>query len=282
MFRLFYFLMTTKNKNRTVSSRKKKKKKKKTKPYTQRFTITIGCCTALIIYAFIFNRFIFNPFLHHTEHEIVDVPSNLNVRGIDISHHQGDIDWKELKKAKIGRFPISFVFIKATEGTSHIDDYFSHNFYYARENGFTRSAYHYFKPLQSPKKQAEHFLRQVHLEEGDLPPILDIEEIGLLTKHQLQKRVLTWLQLVEKAYNTRPILYTSAIFKQKYLNTQALNKYPFWVAHYYVQIPKTQTKWHFWQFTDRAKLPGIPSFVDCNTFNGTKLDLQNMMIRNSN
>ena len=62
-------------------------------------------------------------------------PEGFSIRGIDVSHHQGVIDWEKLSKAQIGKDPISFVFIKATEGQDFLDENFNDNFYKARENG---------------------------------------------------------------------------------------------------------------------------------------------------
>ena len=87
-------------------------------------------------------------------------PEGYTIHGIDISHHQGTIDWERLQKARIGDEPLSFVFVKATEGQSVLDANFNDNFYEAREHGFIRGAYHYFSPGVSPRLQAEYYLHQ--------------------------------------------------------------------------------------------------------------------------
>lgn len=205
-------------------------------------------------------------------------PEGYSIRGIDISHHQGTIDWDKLSRANIGNEKISFIFIKATEGRDFLDENFNDNFYNAREYGFTRGAYHYFKPKVSAKEQARYFLKQVHLEEGDLPPVLDIEETGDLPAPRLRQAALTWLKEVERRYKVPPIIYTSYRFKLDYLNTSEFDRYPYWIAHYYVHELKYKGKWKFWQHTDCGRLPGIKGQVDLNIYNGSMYDLRRLCI----
>lgn len=205
-------------------------------------------------------------------------PEGYSIRGIDVSHHQGDINWKKLSKAQIGDEPISFVFIKATEGQDFLDTNFNENFYQAREHGLIRGAYHYFKPNVSAKTQAKYFLKQVHLEEGDLPPVLDIEEKGELSPEQLRKASLTWLRTIEAHYKVPPILYTNYKFKIKYLNTKDFERYPYWIAHYYVRKLTYEGPWKFWQHTDCGKLNGIRNKVDLNIYNGSMYDLRRLCL----
>ena len=201
-------------------------------------------------------------------------PEGFEVRGIDISHYQDRIDWNELKSASIGDAPVSFVFIKATEGEKLCDDSFEKNFSNAKESGLIRGAYHFFVPGADPRRQADFFLRVVHLEPGDLPPVLDIEKQGNLTPLQLQHDIKVWLDEVEAAYGVKPILYTGYKFKLDYLNSPEFDAYPYWIAHYYVEQLKYQGRWAFWQHTDCGRVSGIKGFVDCNIFNGTLYDLQ--------
>ena len=198
------------------------------------------------------------------------------MHGIDVSHYQENIDWERLRNASLNSSPVSFVFIKATEGTTLLDDNFNLNFYEA--NDFIRGAYHFFLPDVDAQKQARFFLKQVHLDPGDLPPVLDVEKAGTLTETQLQKAVKTWLDIVEKEYGVKPIIYTGYKFKLRYLNTPAFDEYPYWIAHYYVEKLEYKGKWNFWQHTDCGKVTGIKGNVDCNIFNGSFEDLMNLTI----
>lgn len=205
-------------------------------------------------------------------------PEGYSIRGIDISHHQGDINWNKLSKATINKEPLAFIFIKATEGQDFLDENFNDNFYQAREYGFIRGAYHYFKPKISAKAQAKYFLKQVHLEEGDLPPVLDIEETGDLSPQDLRRAALTWLKTVEGHYKVPPIIYTNYKFKVKYLSTKEFSEYPYWIAHYYVKSLTYNGPWKFWQHTDCGQLNGIKGKVDLNIYNGSMYDLKRLCI----
>lgn len=205
-------------------------------------------------------------------------PEGYSIRGIDVSHHQGRINWEALARSQINEEPISFVFIKATEGGDFLDENFNENFYKSREFGLIRGAYHYFKPNVSAKVQAEYYLRQVFLESGDLPPVLDVEEIGNLSPNELSQAVLEWLKLVEKHYGVRPILYTSYKFKRDYLHSEAFENYPYWIAHYYVSNLTYQGAWKFWQHTDQGRIKGIGQKVDLNVYNGSMYDLRRLCI----
>lgn len=206
-------------------------------------------------------------------------PDGFKVHGVDVSHYQATIDWEQLRNASLNKAPVTFVIIKATEGESLIDDYFNLNFYEARRNDFVRGAYHFFLPDVDARKQARFFIRQVHLEPGDLPPVLDVEKIGNLSESQLRKAVKTWLDIVEQEYHVKPIIYTGYKFKMSYLNTPQFEDYPYWIAHYYVEKLQYKGTWHFWQHTDCGKVQGIRGNVDCNVFNGSVEDLKKLTIQ---
>lgn len=203
----------------------------------------------------------------------IKYPLGFEIHGIDISHYQGEINWEKVRNAEVNNEPLRFIFVKATEGTDILDDYFNDNFYKAKENGFIRGAYHFFSPKSSGKKQAQYFLRQVHLEEGDLPPVLDIETVGNLTPQQIKYEVLNWLNVVEARYGVKPIIYTNYRFKLQYLNDEIFKPYPYWIAHYYVDKLDYNGPWKMWQHTDMGEVDGIRNKVDLNIFNGSLYEL---------
>lgn len=85
----------------------------------------------------------------------VCMPSGFHVHGIDVSHYQGNIDWKMLTQTRQGKFPIHFVFMKASEGGDYGDKAFSSNFDSAKTYGFIRGAYHFYNPKTDPVRQAD-------------------------------------------------------------------------------------------------------------------------------
>ena len=201
------------------------------------------------------------------------------IHGIDISHYQGDIDWAKLQNATIEGQPLGFIMIKATEGSSRMDENFNDNFYQAREYGFIRGAYHFWNNKSSARDQAYYFLKQVHLEEGDLPPVLDVEhKPEERSVEDFQRDILTWLHIVEDRYHVKPIIYTYYKFKLKYLSDRRFDSYPYWIAHYYVDKVEYTGPWKFWQHTDAGRLPGIKGYVDFNIYNGSYYDLRQLTI----
>ena len=104
---------------------------------------------------------------------------------------------------------MKFVIVKSTEGSSGVDENFNDNFYQAREYGFIRGAYHFWSNKSSARAQANFFLKQVHLEEGDLPPVLDVEHKPKNRSiEDFQRDVLPWVHIVEDKYHVKPIIYT--------------------------------------------------------------------------
>ena len=208
----------------------------------------------------------------------VCLPYGYKVHGLDISHHQGEVNWNQLSRVKNTNFPIKFVFLKASEGGDFKDKSFETNFEQASKYGFIRGAYHFYNPKTDPVQQAQFFISTVKLKPGDLPPVLDIEKKSR-DMEKLRTDIHKWLTIVERHYKVKPILYTSYKYKRKYLNDSIFNSYPYWIAHYYVDSVRYEGKWLFWQHTDMGLLPGIDESVDLNVFKGTFQDLLDMTIK---
>ena len=167
--------------------------------------------------------------------------------GIDISHHNaGDIVWDSLyvltdKRGKTIRDhhlakdirPVSFVFIKATEGVSMVDKDFKRNWQDAGRSGLRRGAYHFFRSSKDGEAQARLFIKTVgDLRFKDLPPVLDIETIhrgGSMKK--LNEEALKWLETIEGHYGKKPIVYTGSSFARDWLSKRITDNYPVWIAH---------------------------------------------------
>lgn len=268
--------------SRPAARRGKKKDKGGVMPVWLRTIISI--CIVVVFSAF-FYWFFVRPYAYRwkpcegRKGYGVCMPFGYDVHGIDISHYQGSVDWVKLTSHKTSDFPLYFVFMKATEGGDHSDDTFSFNFDQARRYGFIRGAYHFFSPKTDPNKQADFFIRTVQLSVGDLPPVLDVENIGKSTPEDLKIAVKIWLDRIEEHYGVKPILYTSYKFKNRYLNDSIFNAYPYWIAHYYVDSVKYEGAWHFWQHTDAGRVAGISEEVDLNVFNGTLDELLGMTLR---
>ena len=197
------------------------------------------------------------------------------VYGVDVSHYQSHIDWKRLNNQGI-----DFTFIKATEGITMVDTMFNANWTTSRDAGLFRGAYHFFRPTYSAHTQADHFIEQVEMRPGDLPPVLDVEVLDGASRIELLKGMYVWLFRIEIAYGVKPIIYTNQKFYNRYL-TGHFEEYPLWIARYNVFPPRLANKqeWSFWQYGDRARLDGITGLVDVNVFRGNLTDLQDLSLQ---
>ena len=207
------------------------------------------------------------------------VPKGAYKFGIDISHNNySPIVWDSLKVliGKDGRtvrkikaaktiLPVSFIYIKATEGESFKDRNFEKNWEEAGKRGLSRGAYHFFRSSKDPLTQAKNFIETVgDLRYKDLPPVLDIETIHRGCSYaELNENALLWLKTVEARYGKKPLVYTSARFASDILSKNIRDAYPLWIAHYGVESPERED-WTYWQFTDKAVVHGIPGLVDLN------------------
>jgi len=198
-----------------------------------------------------------------------DAADRYEVSGVDVSHYQGAIDWDAL--AADGH---DFAFIKATEGKELKDKAFFANWTLAGQTGMRRGAYHFFRPEVKPEDQARNFFAAVKLAPGDLPPVIDVEDRGKLAPAQLVENVKQMGEMIELRYGVKPIIYTGQNFYNRFLAGQ-FDDYPLWLARYDVDEPVTVCgrAFEFWQFTDRAKLPGVIGHIDRNVFTGSYLDL---------
>ena len=241
----------------------------------------VGGIGIVVVYIWAFYSFFVGPtgFRWRALYGDARYPEGYEIHGIDISHYQGTIDWDALQNAQIEGNPLRFIIVKSTEGAGQLDENFNDNFYQAREYGFIRGAYHFWSNRSSARSQAYYFLKQVHLEDGDLPPVLDIEHKPKgRSVEDFQRDVLTWLHIVEDKYHAKPIIYTYYKFKESYLSAPVFDDYPYWIAHYYVDKVEYKGKWKFWQHTDAGRLPGIKGYVDFNIYNGSYYDLRKLTI----
>jgi lysozyme len=198
--------------------------------------------------------------------------------GIDVSHYQGAINWKNLS-LQIKNRPISFMILRATMGDNN-DKLFKKNWLEAGKLPIRKGAYHYYRPNENSTKQAEMFIKAVELRPGDLPPILDIERHSTIqTRDRLREGVRNWLKIVEAHYGVKPMLYTGDnYFKHVFLG-EGFEDYPLWVANYnHIQQPESDY-WVMWQFSEKGILPGISNKVDLNIIRGGSKTLENLLIK---
>ncbi len=206
------------------------------------------------------------------------------VPGVDVSYWNAGIDWPKVRAT--GQ---RFVFVKATEGDFYSDPSFGANWSGAKAAGLLRGAYHFFRANVDGKKQATRFIDYVKSfnDDGELPPVLDIETSDGQKKEKIIERAKIWLDLVEAAFGKKPIIYSGQYFLQDYFSEAGggppvwAKDYPLWLAQYpnnYTEgsqpfLPRGWFKWTFWQYSEKGRLNGINANVDLNVFNGTLEEL---------
>ncbi len=196
--------------------------------------------------------------------------------GLDISHHQGTIDWDSVAASK---HPIQFVIMRATYGSRKLDDQFHRNWEESNGKNLVRGIYHYYRPHQSSTSQFAFFKSHVYLRKGDLPPVIDVEENSLFGRENLIKGVKNWLKLAEEHYHVKPIIYTNLSFYKTYFDRKDFKPYHFWIAAYSGRDRISNVPWTFFQFTEKVKVKGITANVDGNDFNGDRIALEKLTIR---
>ena len=213
------------------------------------------------------------------------------IYGIDISKYQHGhgrkkypIYWDKLRIRHLGSkskkkisgevdYPVSFIFIKSTQGINIRNPYYAYDYAAARKHGIPIGAYHFFSTKCSGAAQAQYFINSTLFRTGDLPPVLDIEPSdsqissmgGSMT---MWSHIRTWLNAVERRCGVKPILYVNQRFVNKYLPDapDIKRNYKIWIARYGEYKP--DVKLVVWQLSPDGRVNGITGEVDINVFNG--------------
>jgi lysozyme len=209
----------------------------------------------------------------------IPIPDKYSIHGIDVSYYQGKIDWQMVKSMEEDSVHITFAFIKATEGIVQVDPYFQRNWREGAKVGIICGAYHYFRPKMNGKWQARFFMQNVKPEKGDLPMVVDVEELDGASPEKMRTELSAFLKFVATKSKAKPIIYSGLSFYEDYLKGY-YDDYTYWLAHYYKpQLDVTNTaKWRFWQHSDKARVNGISAPVDFDVFNGDSLQFQKLLI----
>jgi lysozyme len=215
------------------------------------------------------------------KHFETPIPPGYAVHGIDVSDYSCKIDWSEVKKMNSNGVKVRFAFMRATRGTNELDLQLTENWEGAKEAKIPRGAYHFYKYSHDPIAQAHYFLKNVTIESGDLPAVLDIENDkntndSDLPKTDVVRGISAWLAIVEQQTGIKPIIYTNLDYYKRYIAYNFPN-YKIWIANYNnmrgVKLPDGK-KWSIWQTGDKARCNGISEKIDFNIFNGSLDDLK--------
>lgn len=213
------------------------------------------------------------------------------VWGIDVSHYQGEIsaeDWKKLidGELKAKGHEIDFAYMKATEGSSHVDKRFGENWTAVRDSlgEFRAGAYHFFSFESAGITQLENYTNRVTFMDGMLPPAVDLEfyagnENNPPDKTSILRELTVMLDGLEQTYHMIPIIYVTEESYDYFLSgEEAFNRYPLWVRNVITKPKKLDRQWTIWQFTNKGMLKDEEGahyfgseqepFVDINVFYG--------------
>ena len=187
------------------------------------------------------------------------------IQGIDISHYQGNINWKKINTSKI-----KFIIIKSTEGKNVQDNKFKRNWSESRKRNFIVGAYHRFTLKSSGKSQSKNFISIVPKSNNSMPPLIDIENINI-SKVKDKTIFIKELKILEnelhKHYGKKPIIYLNEHNYYDYIINNFNNN--LWIYDHSNTSPITfNYQKGLWQYTTRGKCSGINGYVDMNYFNG--------------
>ncbi len=175
----------------------------------------------------------------------------LVVLGLDVSHHQGKIDWDKVPTK------YEYVYIKATEGTDWQDPKYLYNFNHASKK-FNVGSYHY---LTTSNIYKQFYNYKNNTKQQNLIPMVDVEIEGVKqwSKKELWENLDIFIELCEKEYGVKPIIYST----QRSYNTllsPRYNNFILMIGRYSKKEP--ECKWDIWQYTEKGKIDGIKKNTD--------------------
>jgi len=239
----------------------------------------------------------------------------MNALGVDVSRWQAMVDWKRLRAAGV-----SFAIIKASQGTTLVDNLLRVHFNGAKAAGLVTGVYHWIDPTLPARQQVDHFLKACAGLNFDFTA-LDVEQYWQSWQEWARGSIVTRVPPARISQNAREaaevlrtatkspvVIYTRASFVRDYAPPMQtwLPAWPLWLAHYpYPKgqislswesllenhlpqiaaptLPPNCESWRFWQFSgDRLVLPGVSGALDVNFFNGSEADLRAWTGKNEN
>jgi lysozyme len=184
------------------------------------------------------------------------------IQGIDVSHHQGRIDWAALPGQGV-----DFAYIKASEGGDHRDSAFAVNWAGARAAGIARGAYHFFTLCRPGAEQAANFIAAVPAEADALPPAVDLEYMGNCglrrSPEAFHRELAAFVRAVEARYRKPVLLYLTREFDSAYRVSARVNR-PLWLRGIVLEPRFGARPWQLWQASNFRRLRGIEGRVDWN------------------
>lgn len=185
-----------------------------------------------------------------------------HIHGIDISHHQKDINWNATGLKKM-----AYCYIKATEGGTWVDPNYEKYMRACHEHDIMVGSYHFYRPKIEQQKQLDNFLIQCNPNAQDLIPMIDIETASGMEVKEFQDSLKKFLKLFKKVYRVKPLIYSGTNFYNKYLKKQ-VKRYPLMIAQYSKNEPKLADKHKIlmWQYSGSGRVKGVKGDIDKSRF----------------
>ena len=190
-------------------------------------------------------------------------PERYPVRGIDVSRHNGEIDFRKVRESGI-----DFVFIKASEGVTFKDSLFHKNIVGAQSHDLKTGAYHFFRFDCEGVDQALNFLDVLGKNTLDLGLVIDVEKAGNpdVPKEDVKRRLGSMVEYLN-LLGHRVMIYTNVDGYYDFI-AETLPGCPLWICGF--QQNPINTEWLFWQYDHHGNVEGIAGDVDLNTFFGSR------------
>ena len=192
------------------------------------------------------------------------------VLGVDVSSHQGEIDWEQVRSAGMEFAIIRIGYRGYTSGGVYADEYARANLEGARDAGLKVGVYFYSQALDEGEalREAKFCLDFLDGEALDLPVVFDWEYAGEdtrsaeMTRDALMACTRTFCREVEEG-GYEAMIYFNPHIAESLLTLEELQEYPFWLAMY-----TDQMSWPYavdmWQYTATGSVPGIEGDADIN------------------
>lgn len=204
-------------------------------------------------------------------------PADYPVRGIDVSHHQRAIGWRQVKASGV-----DFAYLKASEGGDHRDRTFAANAQAAAQAGLPVGAYHFFTLCRSGEEQARNFLAATATARLRLAPAIDLEFGGNCSarpaRRDFHRELARYVRVVREQTGREPILYVTSDFHAAYIAQSPFQRRSMWVRDLVGRLnAPAHARVVIWQYGARGRVPGIEGPVDLNAWVGDAAAFQRQL-----
>lgn len=236
------------------------KKRKPTEKSIKKYLLAFAIAACLGLAAF----FIYKDYFEESETFESD---KYFVKGVDVSHHNPILNWQAVQEQNI-----SFAYMKATEGNSHVDRNYIYNYDLARKTNLKVGSYHFYTFGLSGKEQAQHFLKTAKFGAGDMIPAIDVEHspTNVYSKDKaFIALVVEELKVLEnelyERFGVHPVIYTNRDCYKLYIDGYFPENI-IWMCDLHNEPSDKVKNWRIWQFTHKGELPGVEGEVDLNYY----------------